>query len=478
MSVRHRQKRRDSTANGFNGIAQLSLVEHALSPLSYDTRNTGFLHRVSYPVYARGKRPVTANVTVSCPLGLAPSDELLLWGLLSLTLSDDKPANVFYASRYYVLTQLGLPTNGSYYEIFDAACRRMEFTTYENTAFYDPIRSELCDTRFGFFKRRKPITADSDRGDRFIWDQQFLEFAKHAYGRMRFPFSQYQRYSPGARRLFLLLRKFFHRRSVTPEFDAFDLAVNKLGLSPQTRIPDLKKAITRYAEELLDDGVLILPKGITSFRDSYAKRTKGEYAIQFHRGPKAMGEESPSSDGQGSALASLLRDLAISPSGVRWTLANVEGDTIREWIDITLAAKERGLIKTTPAAFFIDNVKQVAAGSRQPPDWWRVIRKQEEEAEWEEAGQVLRSHIRAHAESDGKRPSFDDYMQTENARNTFDRVCRDLFDICSHTSMGDSDRETFVRKQGLQRMRSLYNEEYPRSVNDGPQSLFDILRET
>ncbi|MCA9095097.1 MAG: hypothetical protein KDA68_16540, partial [Planctomycetaceae bacterium] len=261
MPETHRQQRHGSRSHGFNGIAQLSLVEHALSPLSYDTRNEGFVHRVSYPVYARGKRPVTANVTVSCPLGLAPSDELLLWGLLSLTLSDDKPASVFYATRHYVLSQLGLPVNGSYYAIFDAACRRMEFTTYENTAFYDPVRGELCDIRFGFFKRRKPTGADSERGDRFVWDQQFLEFAKHAYGRMRFPFSQYQRYSPGARRLFLLLRKFFHRRSVTPEFDVFDLAVNKLGLSPQTRIPDLKKAINRYAEELLEDGVLALPSG-------------------------------------------------------------------------------------------------------------------------------------------------------------------------------------------------------------------------
>ena len=104
--------------------------------------------------------------------------------------------------------------------------------------------------------------------------------------------------------------------------------------------------------------------------------------------------------------------------------------------------------------------------------------KQEEEAEWEEAGQVLRSHMRAHAETQEDRPSFDDYMQTEAARSTFDRVCRDLFGICAQTSMGDSERETFVRRQGLQRMKSLYNEEYPRSVNDGPQSLFDILRET
>ena len=91
MSKTNHPKRPTRTDVPFNGVAQLSLVEHALSPLSFETRSYRFLHRVSYPVYARGKRPVTANAIVSSPFGLAPSDELLLWGLLSLTLSDDKP---------------------------------------------------------------------------------------------------------------------------------------------------------------------------------------------------------------------------------------------------------------------------------------------------------------------------------------------------------------------------------------------------
>ena len=463
MSKTNHPKRPTRTDVPFNGVAQLSLVEHALSPLSFETRSERFLHRVSYPVYARGKRPVTANVMVSCPFGLAPSDELLLWGLLSLTLSDDKPSTTFYATRNYVLEQLGLPTGGSYYGVFDAACRRMEFTTYENSAFYDPIRGELCDIRFGFFKRRKPTGDQTERGDRFIWDQQFFEFAKHAYGRMKFPFQQYQRYSPGARRLFLLLRKFFHRQAMTPEFDVCDLAVNKLGLSPNTRVPDLKKAINAYAQELLDDGALQLPQEAKQFRDSYAKHAKGKYGIRFHRGQNAHRKETITADSRGSSLAVMLGNLNVSPSGIRWTLSHASGDTIREWIDITLAAKERGLIKTTPAAFFIDNLKQAMGGSRQPPDWWRKIRKQEDEQNWAAAGQSLRSQIRAHREVAGSVPTFDEYMHTAIARSTFDHVCRDLFDVCDSTSMCDTDRESFVQRQGMQRMRSLYNDEHPRS---------------
>lgn len=339
------------------------------------------------------------------------------------------------------------------------------------------VRGELCDTRFGFFKRRKPTGEGTERGDRFIWDQQFFEFAQHAYGRMKFPFRQYQQYSPGARRLFLLLRKFFHRRAMTPEFDLSDLAVNKLGLHSGTRIPDLKKLVTAYAQELLDDGVLELPADATQLRDCYVKRTAGEYRIRFHRGPKALRAEEGRDDQRDSALRLLLRDLDISPTGISWTLDHSNGDTIREWIDITLAAKERGIIKTTPAAFFMDNLKQAVTGCRQPPDWWRDIRKQEDEKEWQDARQILRSHVRAQGDPQSMTPTFDEYMHTDTAQDAFARVCRELFDVCATTSMSDDDRQAFVNRQGMHRMRSLYNTQYSRPVSSGPQSLSDILRD-
>ncbi|MFM8475043.1 MAG: hypothetical protein ACKOEO_04515 [Planctomycetaceae bacterium] len=178
-----------------------------------------------------------------------------------------------------------------------------------------------------------------------------------------------------------------------------------------------------------------------------------------------------------SVLTMLLRDLDISPTGIRWILDHAKGDTIREWIDIMLAAKERGIIKTTPAAFFMDNLKQAVAGSRQPPDWWRDIRKQEDEKEWQEAGQILRSHVQTHCESQSTPPTFEEYMHTDAAQDAFERVCRELFDVCSTTSMSDDDRQAFVNRQGIHRMKSLYKTQYTRPASNGPQSLFDILRD-
>ena len=53
---------------------------------------------------------------------------------------------------------------------------------------------------------------------------------------------------------------------------------------------------------------------------------------------------------------------------------------LQEWVDITLAARERfgpAFFKRSPAAFFIDNVKNAAAGKRTPPDWWHELRRTE-----------------------------------------------------------------------------------------------------
>ncbi len=54
---------------------------------------------------------------------------------------------------------------------------------------------------------------------------------------------------------------------------------------------------------------------------------------------------------------------------------------LAEWVDITLAARERfgeTFFKRSPAAYFTDNVKAAAVGRRTPPDWWLDVRKEEQ----------------------------------------------------------------------------------------------------
>ena len=54
---------------------------------------------------------------------------------------------------------------------------------------------------------------------------------------------------------------------------------------------------------------------------------------------------------------------------------------VREWCDITLAARERygdTFFRKSAAAYLMDNLNKVALGTRTPPDWWAEMRKEEE----------------------------------------------------------------------------------------------------
>ena len=54
---------------------------------------------------------------------------------------------------------------------------------------------------------------------------------------------------------------------------------------------------------------------------------------------------------------------------------------LNQWVDITLAAKERrgrSFFRKSPAAYLIDNLNHASKGTRLPPDWWHDIRKAED----------------------------------------------------------------------------------------------------
>ncbi|MGA2035748.1 MAG: hypothetical protein ABSG68_26165 [Thermoguttaceae bacterium] len=96
-----------------------------------------------------------ARVRVTCPDGLSPADEFLLWGLLSLTFSQPRPTADFYATLYYCLRRLGsLDTTANRgsrnYDLFRSSIGRLSTVAYRNDHFYDPIRGEHRDVGFGF----------------------------------------------------------------------------------------------------------------------------------------------------------------------------------------------------------------------------------------------------------------------------------------------------------------------------------------
>ena len=149
-----------------SGVGQLSLVEHALCPLDSRAslcRNQAFETGYFYSNQQRQRK--RAKVQVFCPLGLAPKDELNLWGMLALTLASKENDGELIATRHYILSQLGIISGtkrkgGRQYAELDASLLRLSTVTYCNDGFYDPIRAEHRKVSFGFFSFTAPQNED------------------------------------------------------------------------------------------------------------------------------------------------------------------------------------------------------------------------------------------------------------------------------------------------------------------------------
>ena len=130
---------------GSSATAQLTLVEHALCPLDCElSLRPNFVHETGYFFTDKHRNRKKATVRIGGLDGLSAHDELYLWGLLSLALSQSEPRPEFMATPYFCLRRLGIihDTNkgGREFELFRAAIKRLAGIRYQNDFFYDPIR--------------------------------------------------------------------------------------------------------------------------------------------------------------------------------------------------------------------------------------------------------------------------------------------------------------------------------------------------
>jgi hypothetical protein len=280
--------------------------------------------------------------------------------------------------------------------LFREAIRRLARVIYENTAFYDPIRGEHRDVAFGFLKYSLPLTPPSSRAWRFVWDQQFFEFCKATGGGLWFDLETYRKLDFASRRLFVFLQKVFHRSPVSPALDTRRLCVDVLGFSPTIKVNRLKEKLVRCVERLAAEGIVELPAGGCKGTGFFVKHDVGQYSIVLHRGPyfsrkKLDATKLPAEE---SALVDPLRTIGLDDHATTRVLRDYPADMIREWADITLAARERNgesFFKKSAAAYFIDNVQHASAGRRTAPDWWRELRLQEFVRQHEEDSEQMKS---------------------------------------------------------------------------------------
>ena len=427
-------------ARGSAGRAQLSLVEHALCPL--DTAVSLRDHLVHETVYGyrnrRGKLLI-ANVRVLCPSGLSAADEFTLWGLLALTFAEPEPGTEFQATPHYCLRKLGLieshaSKGGKDYQLFRETVRRLSRVIYENTGFYDPIRGEHRDVAFGFLKYSLPIDPESSRAWRFVWDQQFFEFCQATGGGLWFDLATYRRLDFASRRLFVLLQKIFHRATVSPAFDVRKLCVDVLGFAPTIDLWNLKVKLVRCIRRLAAEGIVRVHQGRT--QDVLVKRGVGRYSVTLHRGPYFDNRRAAAApmSAEESSLVDPLRSIGFDDAAIRRILRDYRPHLIREWADITLAARERQgeqFFRKSAAAYFMDNIRHAAAGTRTSPDWWRDLRREELQRE-READRAQMGSLGRSPEGDAEETAFRAYLEGE-AREAFEQVAARLTkDLVEH----------------------------------------------
>ena len=300
---------------------------------------------------------------------------------------------------------------GRNYELFRDAIRRLSAVSYQNNGFYDPVRAEHREVAFNFLSYSLPIEPKSCRAWRLVWNPIFFEMCLATGSTLSFDLAMYRELDEASRRLFLLLKKVFWRRKQTPRFDVRDLTTHVLGFSgdlPQRRLNErLRRCITQLVERDI----------IADDECELQKQAKGIYSIRFHRGTffSKPVKRSNSLSVSDSPLVDPLTSIGFDSATVSRILSDYPHSVVREWVDITLAASERfgaGFFKVSQQAYFIDNVKHAASGTRTAPDWWHDIRKTEER----------RVQTSMRAEVEPKTEQLDAEQQA-----TFDQIADDLF---------------------------------------------------
>jgi hypothetical protein len=299
--------------------------------------------------------------------------------LLALTFSQTEPDTELYATPHYVLRQLGVidkdaRRGGRQYDQFREAIERLSAVTYRSDQFYDPVRCERRRVGFGFLSYSLPLDPESSRAWRISWDSIFFEFVEASGGHFQFDLATYRELDPASRRLFLFASKVFSRRETTPRFDVRHLGEHVLGFAPTLDTRNMKIKIARTVSTLVEFGVF------GTCDELFRKRGKGDYSLTLSRGPYFDRRQAAGRTIADSALVEPLLAVGFDESAASHLIREHSPRLLREWADITLAAKERfgpTYFKRSPQAYFIDNVRQAATGQRTPPDWWHEVRKAE-----------------------------------------------------------------------------------------------------
>ena len=271
-----------------HGMSQVSLVESALCPLDYQP-GVALVHQSEFIYYDTQRRRRTGRVTVRAPIGLSPTDELILYGLLAISFADARPALELSATPHFLCRQLGLPIGGDHYGRLRESMRRLSEVTYRNSAWWDKPRSQHRDVGFHFLSHDLPSETDDDTEHgrepwTILWDPLFFRLMDQSRGFLWFDFTTYRALkNAAARRGFLLLQKIFHHREVSPQFDLRSFAVEQLGYSADLELKSIRQKVKALIKTWQELGIVAPGQDAEAF---FQKLGPGRWTLCMPRGPR------------------------------------------------------------------------------------------------------------------------------------------------------------------------------------------------
>jgi hypothetical protein len=425
------------------GIAQLSLLETALWPLSGKLASSVF--ETSYS-YMTASGPMRAEVKVRSAIGLQNIDEFVLWGLLGGTLSRPNADATLLATPYWMLRHLGLDTGGSQYAMLRESLVRLTTASYQNTGFYNPETREREYAAFQFLSIFLPTVGgvgnivDNDRCWRIEWNPAFFRFCRASGGNLLFDLDLYRSLTPASRRLFLKLKDRFWR-SNRVFLNVNDLTTNGLGFSAERPLKKRKFDLTNCLRELLRHNVISLGGGQTDPKDLFLKRGKGSYVVVLYEGTyfrqpltnrTKRGKISVTDD----PLFEPLQKIGVDKAGIRRLFREFTRGVLGRWVKITDAAiheSPRGFpgFKVSPAAFLIDGIQN----HRTPPDWWFAHEKKQEREQWEsdKVESARREQTLLDEYNQARTLAFHDFCRTPEGQQIYEKTFPILLALHKHT---------------------------------------------
>ena len=279
----------------------------------------------------------------------------------------------------------------------------------------------------------------------------------------------YRQLDVASRRMFLLLKKIFWRNECSLLFEVRQVAIHVLGYSENLATKHLKEKVSRTIRVLRDHDIISLPEG-TSVSNLFDRESKGRFVFRLQRGAY-FDRTNPTVSTIDSPLVEPLQSIGFEASAVARILARYKPALIEKWADVTLTAIEKRLVKQSGPAFFMDNIKAAVKGERTAPDWFRELRKQEEQQERDNArqeGKVVRPNPQTEDEK------FEHYLEQE-ARDAFAKTTRQIFKDLYTSDQNEADVKRRASDLARNHLRQQWWQEHPEHRPDRTRRLGDFF---